>query len=102
MFAAVPAGGAFSVADAGSALTTMAKVKEQIMLTGGVMTSMAMSPTVFDRFVKYKTGANAAFTTSEDATKLGPSSSIMHAVFCYGWWDSPSSLGDGYWLCKNR
>uniref|UniRef100_A0A383WFV6 Peptidase C1A papain C-terminal domain-containing protein n=1 Tax=Tetradesmus obliquus TaxID=3088 RepID=A0A383WFV6_TETOB len=25
----------------------------------------------------------------------------MHAVFCYGWWDSPSTLGDGYWICKN-
>jgi hypothetical protein len=26
----------------------------------------------------------------------------MHAVFCYGWWDNPANLDDGYWLCKNR
>jgi hypothetical protein len=92
----------FSVADAGSALTTMARVKEQMMLTGGVFTSLAMSATSFDRFVANKTGANGAFTTTDDARKLGPANSIMHAVFCYGWWDNPNTLGDGYWICKNR
>ncbi|WIA14333.1 hypothetical protein OEZ85_002863 [Tetradesmus obliquus] len=97
----LPEGAVFSVAGAGSALTTMARVKEQIMLTGGVFTSTAMSPTAFSSFLANKTAASGIFTTSEDASRLDPATITMHAVFCYGWWDSPSTLGDGYWICKN-
>uniref|UniRef100_A0A383WER1 Peptidase C1A papain C-terminal domain-containing protein n=1 Tax=Tetradesmus obliquus TaxID=3088 RepID=A0A383WER1_TETOB len=79
----------------------MAKVKEQIMLTGGVLASMAMSPKAFASFVANKTAANGIFTTTEDARRLNPATTTMHAVFCYGWWDSPSALDDGYWICKN-
>jgi hypothetical protein len=46
------AGGALSIAYDGNALNTIAKVKEQIMLNGGLMTSMAMSSRAFDSFVK--------------------------------------------------
>lgn len=80
----------------------MAKVKEQIMLTGGVLTSMAMSSTVFTSFVANKTSAGGTFTALEDASRLDPATITMHAVFCYGWWDSPSTFNDGYWICKNR
>ncbi|WIA34515.1 hypothetical protein OEZ86_012838 [Tetradesmus obliquus] len=96
----LPEGGMLSVADAGSALTTMTRVKEQIMLTGGVLASMAMSQTTFSQFVAYKTAANSIFTTNEDVSKV-LEDVVMHAVFCCGWWDSPSTLGDGYWICKN-
>jgi hypothetical protein len=27
---------------------------------------------------------------------------IMHAIFCYGWWDDPANTEEGWWLCKNR
>lgn len=90
------------MADAGSALATMARVKEQIMLTGGVFASMAMSPTTYGSFVANKTTASGTFATTENANKLAPDSLVMHAVFCYGWWDSPRILDDGYWICKNR
>ena len=66
----MPAGGMLSVADAGSALTTITRVKEQIMLTGGVLASMAMSQTTFSQFVAYKTAANSIFTTNEDVSKV--------------------------------
>ncbi|WIA14374.1 hypothetical protein OEZ85_002903 [Tetradesmus obliquus] len=97
----LPEGGAFTVADAGSPLATMARAKEQIMLTGGVFTSMAMSSTAFGRFAQNKTAASGTFVAIEDASKLDPSTSVMHAVFCYGWWDRPGILSDGYWICKN-
>jgi hypothetical protein len=80
----------------------MAKVKEQIMLNGGVITSMAMSNKAFDNFVKNVTSANAAFNTAEDLRLTAPESVSMHAAFCYGWWDNPSKADDGYWVCKNR
>jgi hypothetical protein len=73
-------------------------VKEQIMLNGGVFTSMALSGADFVRFVDYKAAANGVFT----AAQYIPADARMHAVFCYGWWDNPRSESDGYWLCKNR
>uniref|UniRef100_A0A383WEQ7 Peptidase C1A papain C-terminal domain-containing protein n=1 Tax=Tetradesmus obliquus TaxID=3088 RepID=A0A383WEQ7_TETOB len=78
----------------------MAKVKEQIMLTGGVLTSMALSEATFDCFATSTTAASGTFSATEEASRLG-GTAVMHAVFCYGWWDNPRSVGDGYWMCKN-
>lgn len=89
----------------GNALDKMAKVKEQIMLNGGVLTSLAMSDGVngaFKNFKANKTAANGAFSVAEDLRMVVPSSVVMHAVFCYGWWDNPVRADDGYWICKNR
>jgi hypothetical protein len=78
----------------------MAKVKERIMLSGGVIASMAMSDTAFQQFEAYGTKGNAVFTPNEDLA--GALSVTMHAVFCYGWSDDPQNVEDGWWLCKNR
>jgi hypothetical protein len=72
--------GKLSIAYGGNPLPSMAKVKEQIMLTGGVMTSMAPSMSGFERFTKYKAGVCSAM----DELQSGDAG-IMHAVFCYGW-----------------
>jgi hypothetical protein len=90
------------MAYAGSALTSMAKIKEQIMLTGGVFTSLAMSLNLFGDFVANKTSTNGIFSIIEDLQSVTANSVVMHAVFCYGWWDSPNNPDDGFWLCKNR
>lgn len=98
----LPKGGVFSLAYGGSALNSIGKVKSQIMLSGGVLTSIAMSQAVFDRFKAYSS-TSGVFETTED---LSPSKSdaaseavYMHALFCYGWRDAAN--GDGHWLCKN-
>jgi hypothetical protein len=98
----MPAGGALALANSGNALSTMARAKEQIMLTGGVMTSIAMSQSIFRSFVANRTGANSVFTANEDARTFASEQPAMHAVFCYGWSDNPRITGDGYWICKNR
>jgi hypothetical protein len=72
------------------------------MLTGGVMTSAALSPDTFDAFVANRTAANGVFSANEDVRMIAQQDMVMHAVFCYGWWDNPRTLDDGYWLCKNR
>lgn len=84
----------------GNALSSMALVKEQIMLNGGVFTSMALGESDFLRFVDFKAAADGVFTAAQDIPT--GANGRMHAVFCYGWWDSPRSVSDGYWLCKNR
>jgi hypothetical protein len=96
------AGGRLSMAYEGNALDTMAKVKEQIMLNGGVITSMAMGPQAFQDFINNRTGVNAAFSVAEALRTTAPGNVEMHAVFCYGWWDHPRNIEEGYWLCKNR
>jgi hypothetical protein len=89
-----------AVAYRSNALSSMAMVKEQIMLNGGVFTSMALSPADFLRFVDYKPAATGVFTAAQPlAAGAEPK---MHAVFRYGWWDNPRNESDGYWLCKNR
>lgn len=67
------------------------------MLTGGVITSMALPWADFERFTAYKQGVFLAMNELQPGTE-----GVMHAVFCYGWWDDPRSSSDGYWLCKNR
>jgi hypothetical protein len=79
----------------------MATAKERIMLSGGVMASMAMSEEAFKRFVAYNTTAGDVFSTYEDLSVV-QRGITMHAVFCYGWWDNPNNTKDGWWLCKNR
>jgi hypothetical protein len=79
----------------------MAKVKEQIMLNGGVITSLAMSNRAFDSFVNSMKSTNGAFNTAEDLTSAAPQKVMMHAAFCYGWWDNPTKSDNGYWICKN-
>jgi hypothetical protein len=98
------AGGAFSLAYGGSALNTIGKIKSQIMLNGGVITSIAMSPAVFARFKAYSS-QSGVFDTTEDLSSsrnVGASEAdvYMHALFCYGWRDTANGNGD--WLCKNR
>jgi hypothetical protein len=99
---AAAAGGALSIAYDGNPLDTMAKVKEQIMLSGGVMTSMAVSFTTFGDFVANTTSADGVFAAAEDLRENAQGDVLMHAVFCYGWWDNAVNEEDGYWLCKNR
>ncbi|WIA14400.1 hypothetical protein OEZ85_002927 [Tetradesmus obliquus] len=97
----LPAGGALSMAYSGNPLATMAQVKEQIMLNGGVITSLALSNNAFSAFVENKTSSNGVFGVAEDLRDTARGDLSMHAVFCYGWWDNMSDANDGYWLCKN-
>uniref|UniRef100_A0A383VL10 Uncharacterized protein n=1 Tax=Tetradesmus obliquus TaxID=3088 RepID=A0A383VL10_TETOB len=94
----LPAGGSLSWAYAGSALGTMAQVKERIMLSGGVVASMAMTADAFKQLEAYSTGKHGVFSPKDDVEGAPP---IMHAVFCYGWWDNATNAEDGWWLCKN-
>jgi hypothetical protein len=96
------AGGALAIAYNGNPLDTMAKVKEQMMLYGGVITSMAMSFRTFGDFVANTTAADGVFAASEDLRENSQGDVLMHAVFCYGWLDNVADTEDGYWLCKNR
>jgi hypothetical protein len=96
------AGGALAIAYNGNPLDTMAKVKEQMMLYGGVITSMAMSFRTFGDFVANTTAADGVFAASEDLRENSQGDVLMHAVFCYGWWDNVANTEGGYWLCKNR
>jgi hypothetical protein len=90
------------VANDANALGTMARVKERIMLSGGVIASMAMSGRTFKQFLAFKGPVNAVVTANESLAGTAFGHVVMHAVFCYGWWDNPNNLEDGWWLCKNR
>jgi hypothetical protein len=98
----VAAGSSLSLANDANALGSMAEVKERIMLSGGVIASMAMSSDTFQQFEAYGTKGDAVFAPNEDLAGAPLSSLTMHAVFCYGWSDNPRSVEDGWWLCKNR
>jgi hypothetical protein len=76
----------------GSALDTVAKMKQAIMLNGGVLTALARLP-AFD---------NLNCTTPYDAEAPADEPLDWHAVFCYGWADALNKTGEGYWICKNR
>lgn len=95
-----PAGATLSWAYDSNALNTMAMVKHRIMLSGGVIASMAMSDDAFERFKTYGTQRDDVYSPFEDLARAV--SAIMHAIFCYGWWDNPQDSADGWWLCKNR
>jgi hypothetical protein len=85
------AGAGFSIAYDGSALDTVAKVKQAVMLSGGVLTALASSPTF----------QNLNCTTYDVEASDGVEQD-WHAVFCYGWADAANNTGEGWWLCKNR
>jgi hypothetical protein len=75
------AGGVFSMAYDGSALSSLAKIKEQIMLNGGVLTSMIIGPTATFRL--YDGRANGG--VFDDTTVLSDARAAEpHALFCYG------------------
>lgn len=90
----LPEDGKLSMAYDGSALGNMAQVKEQIMLHGGVMTAMAVTP----EFYSYTGLAPAEVFDGEIPEGAQPE---WHAVFCFGWADVPEQAGEGYWMCKN-
>lgn len=69
------------------------------MLSGGVVASMAMTADAFKQLEAYSTGKHGVFSPKDDVEGAPP---IMHAVFCYGWWDNATNAEDGWWLCKNR
>lgn len=70
----------FSMAYDGNSLDTMAKVKQQIMLNGGVLTSKAFGPT--DSFKRYDgKAAGAVYDPSDITDGTEPE---LHALFCYG------------------
>ncbi|WIA16022.1 hypothetical protein OEZ85_012754 [Tetradesmus obliquus] len=97
----LPPGGFFSVSYNGAPLTTMAMVKERIMLSGGVMTSIAMTDETYKQFEQYSSRLTKDIITAPQPGADENSIAAMHAVFCYGWWDNPRNNEDGYWLCKN-
>jgi hypothetical protein len=80
----------------------MGEVKAQIVLSGGVMASMAMSPTTFNALLSNKTNKSGVFNVTQDIKHVAANKTVMHAVFCCGWWDNPAASEDGYWICKNR
>jgi hypothetical protein len=102
-YGSTPTGETLVVANGANALTTMAAVKESIMLSGGVFASMALSAAAFKQFLDYKpkssNDSTSVLRVTENLSRVNP---IMHAIFCYGWWDNPRDLKDGWWLCKNR
>jgi hypothetical protein len=62
--------GGVSVAKSANALHSMATAKERIMLSGGVMASMAMSGETFDCFVAHNTTSSGVFDTGEDLSDV--------------------------------
>jgi hypothetical protein len=89
------AGGALSLAYDGNALGTIARVKQQIMLHGGVLTSLAKLQSLEDY---------PAFSADQvyDVVVKATDQPQWHAVFCYGWADAANNTWEGWWLCKNR
>jgi hypothetical protein len=81
------------MAYSGAALGTLARVKAAIISQGGVLTAMANLP----GFGDYPGTPTKLLYNQE-----GPSEPDWHAVFCYGFADSATTPGAGYWICKNR
>lgn len=85
-------GTVFTMAYDGSALDTIAKVKQAIILNGGVLTALAILPAF----------GNLKCSTTYDVELKADEEPDWHAAFCYGWEDASNNTGDGWWLCKNR
>ncbi|WIA38174.1 hypothetical protein OEZ86_001526 [Tetradesmus obliquus] len=77
----------------------MAMVKQSIMLSGGVIASMAMTDGAFEKLLSYGGKSDAVYAPFEDLARA--TTVTMHAIFCYGWWDNQQNAEDGWWLCKN-
>jgi hypothetical protein len=89
------ADGTISMAHNGNAFGSLAMLKQKIILHGGVFTAMAKLPT----FELYPGNPPKSLYDEEvPANELVE----LHAVFCYGFADSATTPGAGYWLCKNR
>lgn len=94
--------------DSGNSLETVARIKEAIVLHGGVMTSMV----IWGDFRRYPTASPAGvYNTTRQPPSDPPAPAELQAVYCYGWndtslWDAEherfvnGSL-QGYLLCKN-
>lgn len=89
--AAVLAGGSLRAIDGGNALESMGRIKQQMLLHGGVLTSMV----VLRDFETYPSAGGGDVYSS--SARVGASAGVnLHAVFCYGWNDTGA-----FWLCKN-
>eukprot|EP00775_Hariotina_reticulata_P013514 gene13514-13639_t len=114
---ALPSGGALRLVDDGNALDSLSRVKEAIVLQGGVITSMIIWSN-FKSYPKPKSNAGGRAAEQQDiySTTQAPSGDPtdapeLHAVYCFGWNDtSPWSSNQsrftggslqGYFLCKN-
>eukprot|EP00775_Hariotina_reticulata_P004117 gene4117-4363_t len=95
-------GGTFRAVAGGAALGSMSQVKQAILLSGGVMTSMVAYE---DLTAVFKPSLPEAFSSTSNKSCYNTSSTTidgtgmlvnLHAIFCYGWDDSQQ-----YWLCKN-
>jgi hypothetical protein len=77
------------------ALGEVARVKQAIMLYGGVVTALAKLPSFED--------LNAtSYLYDVEIPEEDKCAVELHAVFCYGWSDATDDMGGGWWLCKNR
>eukprot|EP00775_Hariotina_reticulata_P005129 gene5129-5369_t len=112
---ALPAGGALSIVDGGNSLDAIARVKEAIVLHGGVMTAMS----VWSDFKTYPWSVQNSSTDAQktfiiyNTTRPPAEDSLkpenLHAVFCFGWKDVlaadeaafQSSSMLGFLQCKN-
>jgi hypothetical protein len=74
--------GKFSMAYRGSALGSLAQIKERIMLNGGVLTSIAMAIGPGKAFRVYDGRANRGMYDPRDIADNEPVE--LHALFCYG------------------
>jgi hypothetical protein len=81
------------MANDGSALGSLARIKQQIILDGGVLTSLGISP-AFESYTATSRVIDGDIPENEVPN--------WHAVFCYGYTDNPRGIGEGHWLCKNR
>lgn len=79
----------------GKALGSLAMLKQKIILHGGVITAMAKLPS----FESYP--GNPPNILYNDEVPAKKELELL-AVFCYGFADSTTEPGAGYWLCKNR
>lgn len=90
----MPLGGAISMAHNGNAFGSLAMLKQKIILHGGVITAMAK----LQAFESYP-GTPPKTLYDEEVPDDGDVD--LHAAFCYGFADSATIPGAGYWLCKN-
>jgi hypothetical protein len=79
----------------GNAFGSLAMIKQKIMLHGGVITAMAKLPA-------FESYPGTPPQTLYDEEVPANENVELHAVFCYGFADSATTPGAGYWLCKNR
>jgi hypothetical protein len=110
-------GGTLRLVDDGNALDSLSRVKEAIVLQGGVMTSMIIWSD-FKSYPRSIMGAGKAaaeqqeiYSTSRPPPGDPTNAPELHAVYCFGWkdtsiWSSNTSNFSGgnlqgYFLCKN-